>query len=273
MNLAWFQSALGRLDDAIATAERGLALAAPRDAPDVELRGWQVLGTIAARRGDDANALAWLSHALALAERTGDDWSISLVSGNLGLAELKSGRLDDAERHFRQSLAHNEALGNVAGIVNDHDYLGRLSQPRRGGAGAASARADGLKRSAHAVAALAEPDELQVLRVPADVAAHERAHGDGDEAGVAHVVEGRAGQGAGDAAPLDRLGHPGVLEHERGAYPGVLEHGEVAVLGDLEAPGPRVVDDLDARVVSSSRCLRHGDRPSPPAYARRKGAS
>ncbi|HEX7040268.1 MAG TPA: tetratricopeptide repeat protein [Trueperaceae bacterium] len=144
VHLGWFRSALGRFDEAVAAAQQALAVAEGGD-PRTELLCWQVLGTVAARRGDDEDALRWLSRGLAIAEDTGDAWSISLLSGNLGLAELKAGRHDEAERHFEQSLEHNRALGNAAGIVNDLDYLGRLSLARGDLEGAARRFEQGLE--------------------------------------------------------------------------------------------------------------------------------
>src|SRR5690606_8602489 len=149
VHLGWFRSALGRFDEAVAAAQQALAVAEGSD-PRTELLCWQVLGTVAARRGDDEDALRWLSRGLAIAEDTGDAWSISLLSGNLGLAELKAGRHDEAERHFEQSLEHNRALGNAAGIVNDLDYLGRLSLARGDLEGAARRFEQGLELAGRA---------------------------------------------------------------------------------------------------------------------------
>src|SRR5690606_1065989 len=149
VHLGWFLAALGRFDEAVAAAQRAAPPAAGTDPLTVVLC-WQVLGTVAARRGADDDALRWLGRGLALAEAVGHAWSISLLSGNLGLAELRAGRHAEAERHFEQSLEHNTSLGNAAGIVNDLDYLGRLGLSRGDLEGAARRFEQGLELAGRA---------------------------------------------------------------------------------------------------------------------------
>lgn len=127
VNLAWFLSNLARFDETVAEAEAGLKLLEDFDPAGGRYRGLSVLGTVAARRGDPARARTLFQEALEQARATRDLWAEALVTGQLGLLELRAGRLDEAKAHFGAALSGNEALGNAPGVVNNLDYLGQLS--------------------------------------------------------------------------------------------------------------------------------------------------
>ena len=127
---AWFESGMANFDEAVSLARKSLRLIEPFDEPSVEVRGRQVLGSVAARRGDYDSARVHLRAGLDAAKGVADAWAIGLLAGQLGLLELRVGDLERAASHFSLALEVNEEMGNKAGVVNDLDYLGRLALQR-----------------------------------------------------------------------------------------------------------------------------------------------
>jgi len=145
VNRAWFMAGLGLFDEAVREAQAGLELASGANAHAVELRALMTQGSVASRRGDEAGARRLLEAALTLALSINDQWASGLAAGQLGLLELRSGRFEEARALFELALATNEALGNTPGIVNDLDYLGRLSLETGDAAAAATHFEHGLE--------------------------------------------------------------------------------------------------------------------------------
>lgn len=84
------------------------------------------LGTIAKDGGQLGDANNWLSKALAIFEKLGDQLRMAVAYHQLGMvAELRQ-RPDDAERSYRISLALSEKLGNKSGMADTYFQLGVL---------------------------------------------------------------------------------------------------------------------------------------------------
>lgn len=126
VDTAWFHSAMADFDTALGLARQALDTGLALDSPAILLRARQVIGSVAARRGDYATARTELTAGLEQAERAADPWAIGLIAGQLGLFELRVGEPDAARGHFELALEVNEQMANKAGVVNDLDYLGRL---------------------------------------------------------------------------------------------------------------------------------------------------
>ncbi|HZJ10137.1 MAG TPA: AAA family ATPase, partial [Trueperaceae bacterium] len=216
VNRAWFLSALARFDEAVELAQEALQLAAVIGSGAVEMRGHNVLGSIASRRVDEATARGFLEKSLAVAEASNDQWGRGLGSGQLGLLELRAGHLVEAKALFESSLRINEELENTPGVVNDLDYLGRLSLAAGDTATAAAYFERGLT--------LAEGSRFR-LRVPyllTQLATVKLAHGEREAATAAarralEVAE-ELGQRALQAEALAVLGRAGRSTDEKSSY-------------------------------------------------------
>lgn len=81
--------------------------------------------------GRDEDAIAHYDEALRLYRSTGDRTGEAVLLSNLGGAEVKLGRYDEAEEHLMQALALDRELRNVPYEASTLDFLGTLYGGRR----------------------------------------------------------------------------------------------------------------------------------------------
>lgn len=130
--------ALARGRSAYLHGEYRLAEAANRDAlaraerlgsAEGAARAWRYLGLCAYRRGDSTGSARLLEAALVAAEALGWESEVLLIHNHLGATYRKLGRLDDADRVFRDALrradprrhlvARARLLGNFGAFLDE----------------------------------------------------------------------------------------------------------------------------------------------------------
>lgn len=99
----------GRLDDAHASADAALALAAATETTAIDAR--RVLAGVARARGDTDAAAAELGRAREDADALGDLARAGLCVGELGAVLQSAGRLAEARRLHADAIAHHVATG------------------------------------------------------------------------------------------------------------------------------------------------------------------
>jgi tetratricopeptide (TPR) repeat protein len=88
------------------------------------------LGTVAQQRGRLDDAERWYRKSLAIFEELGDRQALAVAYHRLGTAAQRQGRLDDAEGWYRRSLAINEELGGGPRLAFSYHQLGIVAQQR-----------------------------------------------------------------------------------------------------------------------------------------------
>jgi len=123
---------LGRLDEAVASAENSLARA--RTLGDARLEAWDLnlLGFLAERRDDPSGAEARYLESIALAERTGDHFSMASALTNRGRLADYAGDADLAEQLYERSLPLWRRVGSARGLSTTLANLGCLADEVRG---------------------------------------------------------------------------------------------------------------------------------------------
>ena len=109
------------------------ALAAYRRATELDpadADGWNQLGQLYYRTGDQDDAMAAWERVLALGNRSADQATIAVATGNLGIVYMTRGDLDRAEEMYRKALALDDALGRKEGMANQYGNLGLLEAQR-----------------------------------------------------------------------------------------------------------------------------------------------
>jgi tetratricopeptide (TPR) repeat protein len=98
------------------------------------------------RRGDWRQFVTYGDRGLAAARVLGDDRLVAVAAHHLAMAHQAQGRSAEAEGLYRESLALEERLGNVAGIARTKHQLGMLAQAQ-----GRHAEAEGLYRESLAL--------------------------------------------------------------------------------------------------------------------------
>jgi diguanylate cyclase (GGDEF)-like protein len=134
--LAWAYMTLGKYDQAVAHAERGRALArAIGDSAGIA-RGTSNLGSIAQRRGDPDDAVAFFTEALEIQRAIRADRETSNSLNNLGFVySTDLAEYDKALAYHTEALAIRERLGDKNALAltlnNIGIVYGRLRQHGR----------------------------------------------------------------------------------------------------------------------------------------------
>jgi tetratricopeptide (TPR) repeat protein len=92
--------------------------------------GWNQLAQLQERVGDLDAAIMSYERALALGNRSGDQVTIAIATGNLGIVYQTRGDLNRAEAMYRKALAINKALGHKSGMASQYTSLGILHWKR-----------------------------------------------------------------------------------------------------------------------------------------------
>ena len=132
---------LGRLDEAVAAAEQGLAAAESAEWDAVHWRLANILGLIHERRGDAPAAIEAFRRgelpASRVAASTGDTEGLLTLLGNFGIASMNLGELEEALETFEHVLALVRESGRREGlpsaVANVGDvlvHLGRYQEAR-----------------------------------------------------------------------------------------------------------------------------------------------
>ena len=126
-----------RADEASLTrAAEGLALARkmpPHQRKWSRLRQIQfhnAMGTIHARQGRTADAIAALDKALTLARMVNSQVEVSICHNNLGNAYRLAGKYEQAREHFKKALAMDEKRADKLGMVFALANLGLVEEQR-----------------------------------------------------------------------------------------------------------------------------------------------
>jgi predicted ATPase/DNA-binding SARP family transcriptional activator len=85
------------------------------------------LGNLARWRRDYPRARGYLEEALALIERSGDDWGKAQILGRLGNLTLAEGRYAEAEAFLTETLTIRRRIGDVRGVGMTLLNLGDLA--------------------------------------------------------------------------------------------------------------------------------------------------
>lgn len=140
--LAYARMATGAHAEALRAAKEAMQLSKQLERRDVQARATMNAGSIYMVLGFQEQAMEHYFQALRDYEALGQDRSAAYVENNIGVANLKARRFDDALGYFRRSLARAEkigsaeasygALGNI-GITYSHqgkysEALGPLRQ-------------------------------------------------------------------------------------------------------------------------------------------------
>ncbi|MCC6348969.1 MAG: sigma 54-interacting transcriptional regulator [Candidatus Eisenbacteria bacterium] len=119
---------LGRIEDARASAERGLKLADSIADLALSANALTWLGVAAYRAGELAIARDHTEQAIALYRRLGDELSAARARNNLGLIHKNLCEWDGAIAHFRSALEVYERSGHFADTANPLMNLGIVQQ-------------------------------------------------------------------------------------------------------------------------------------------------
>jgi len=106
--------------------ERALELIPPEE---VDRHGWVLLALGLAYRFDGRHdeGAALTERAFAIARRIGDEYLLAYCHQERGWAAEAAGRYPDAERDFRQMLAHCERIGHGGGVGRAWAALGTVA--------------------------------------------------------------------------------------------------------------------------------------------------
>jgi len=106
--------------------ERALELIPPEE---VDRHGWVLLALGLAYRfdGRQDEGAALTERAFAIARRIGDEYLLAYCHQERGWAAEAAGRYPDAERDFRQMLAHCERIGHGGGVGRAWAALGTVA--------------------------------------------------------------------------------------------------------------------------------------------------
>jgi class 3 adenylate cyclase/tetratricopeptide (TPR) repeat protein len=143
--LSWSEIVRGEADTAQQYAERALALSQQLQHPIIPREVLNILGAVAAIRGDLRGALHYSAEALAVAIQAGDLEGQALAESNIGVAHHLLGDGDRSQDEYRAALDHyensralNRRLGRrlqagmtAANIAQIHVRLGDDPQARR----------------------------------------------------------------------------------------------------------------------------------------------
>ena len=118
------------LERAAALAEESRALAQRTGDTWTLSFATNILGTLALRRRDYARAVSLLEEAVPIARMVGDNQSVAYVLANRGEAELGLGRVEPARKAFAESLALFRDAGHRAGFPVPFAGLASIARTR-----------------------------------------------------------------------------------------------------------------------------------------------
>jgi tetratricopeptide (TPR) repeat protein len=93
--------------------------------------GYHQRGIAALKRGDLDEAERWHRQSLTVWEENGDRYMMAGDYHQLGRVEQERGNLDEAEQWHRQALGINKEFGNQSGIAASSQELGFVAQERQ----------------------------------------------------------------------------------------------------------------------------------------------
>src|SRR5579859_6138843 len=99
-------------DEALAAAERGLALARQAGERQLEVSALLAVAEYHGTGGDPQQAMALARQALDLSQALGDQPGLAAAAGRLATAEANSGQPQAAQEHVQQALAITRAIGD-----------------------------------------------------------------------------------------------------------------------------------------------------------------
>ena len=133
-----FCSFLGRLPEAEAHAQEGLAIARELGDPERVSQALRLVGLLASGRGDHGAARARLTESLALAREIGHPGRLAHALNALGELERAQGRYEAAEAYSAECVQVQRARGDHESVATE---LANLAGAALGRGGVAQARA------------------------------------------------------------------------------------------------------------------------------------
>jgi class 3 adenylate cyclase/predicted ATPase len=252
------EAARGMFEEALEVARSN-----PKGDPWAEARALVTLATIVSEVGDEEETLRLASEALAIAEATGDAFSIATAHESVGNSLRRLGRLEQAEPHVDRAVTLFRELGarwELASALTSRGILRRLLRRLD----------DAIKDLREAYRLCRDLKERSIVTWTAWALARSLADA-GELAAARHVVEEtatyvRAGDAAGTldwmleaetAIMLAEGDREGALEHACKALDGVRERGrpkEVAaqvwmiacLFGPEAVGGPQAAEEARA---------------------------
>jgi predicted ATPase/transcriptional regulator with XRE-family HTH domain len=125
-NEGWFCFKFGRLEESQRLLPAALAALRPFDANTELVDVLYYLGAVEWFTGDYTRARALFLEELETATQIGDQWSIALAQGNLGLVCQTIGEFEEAQERWQTALAGVRALGDQRLVAAALHFLGRL---------------------------------------------------------------------------------------------------------------------------------------------------
>ncbi|WBQ04083.1 ATP-binding protein [Kribbella sp. CA-293567] len=128
--LGEYLAELGRYEEAIASADRGIAGAVRLGDLAVEADGRVILGIIAGRQGRPSARDHEFERAVELVHKVGDANARRWVLGTVGTAYRESGRFDESLALFEECRTTALAAGDTFGVAEAVEDLGRTEFAR-----------------------------------------------------------------------------------------------------------------------------------------------
>src|SRR5215813_2640236 len=122
--LAWTFAELGRFDEAIAVGEESLRMAQAIDEPFTLMHGYFGVGIPYLTKGDLARAIPPLERDLALCRATDNFLWLGEIAADLGLADARAGRMDDALPVLEFALTEVPTAGLRWTYARQHAHAG-----------------------------------------------------------------------------------------------------------------------------------------------------
>jgi tetratricopeptide (TPR) repeat protein len=120
----------GKLDDALASYERALAVQTPIDGPPAFATVVNGIGAIHLMRGEFKEALACFEQVMALEGQSGNTDVVAAAIHNMGAVYREQGHLELALHYFEQALTLRERIGVPADIATSLNTIGGIYDAR-----------------------------------------------------------------------------------------------------------------------------------------------
>jgi tetratricopeptide (TPR) repeat protein len=120
----------GKLDDALASYERALAVQAPIGSPPAFATAVNSIGAIHLMRGEFKDALACFEQVIALGGQSENTSVVAAAIHNMGAVYREQGKLELALHYFEQALTLREHIGVPADIANSLNTIGGIYDAR-----------------------------------------------------------------------------------------------------------------------------------------------
>src|SRR5258708_7809211 len=121
----------GKLDDALASYERALAVQTPVGGPAAFATVVNSIGAIHLMRGEFKDALACFEQVMALGDQSEKTGIIAAAIHNTGAVYREQGKLGLALNYFEQALTLREHIGVPADVANSLNTIGGIYDIQR----------------------------------------------------------------------------------------------------------------------------------------------